>query len=125
MESPTKILLIGAAAAGLIALAGYGYEYHLASTLSNLEAKCVEEGKKESLAASFGGVMLCDRETLADLPESVGIQAEIVAAHNKVKYSDDWYYVVAIGVLAASAVPYIWYFLLRRIRELRNAIMGQ
>jgi len=33
--------------------------------------------------------------------------------------------VIAIGVLVLSAIPYAWYFLLRRIRELRDAIVGK
>lgn len=126
MKFPTKALLIGCAVAASVAAIGFGYEYHLGSKVSRLEAQCIEESKRGSPAAAFGknDALVCDRDTLAELPESVGIQAEIVAAHRKAKHHDDWYYGLAIGVLIFSSLPYLWYFLLQRIRELRNAIMG-
>lgn len=127
METPIKILVIGATVSGLIALSGFSYERHLDSKVSALEAKCIEEGKSEkTLAAGFSGILLCNAAELhrLDNGESKGIQAEIVAAQREVIYSNDWYYGLAAGLLLLSATPYAWYFLLRRIRELRNAIVG-
>jgi len=41
------------------------------------------------------------------------------------QYAVDWALPGAAFVLAFSALPWLWYFLLRRIQELRDAIAGK
>ncbi len=127
LEKPTIILLGGVLAAALAFGIGKANTYRLETNLRNLQTECTEEGKKETLAKSFGGVLICDPMDLY-LSESsknlhVGIQAKVVAAQKDVLRSEDWVLPVAIALLAISALPWFWYFLLRRIRELRDAIL--
>ena len=128
LEKPTIVLLGGILAAALIVGAGFANRYRLESNLRNLQAECIEEGKKETLAKSFGGVLICDPMELY-LSESqnphVGIQAKLVAAKGEVLETGEWFIPIAIAVLVISALPWSWYFLLRRIRELRETILGK
>lgn len=129
LEKPTIILVGGALAAALVFGIGKANTYRLEANLRNLQTECIEEGKKETLAKSFGGILICDPMDLY-LSESsknphVGIQAKVVAAQKDVFGSEKWFLPVAIVLLVMSALPWFWYFLLRRIRELRDAILGK
>ena len=129
LEKPTIILLGGVLTATLVFGIGKANIYRLKKNLRNLQTECIEEGNKEALVKSFGGVLICDPMDLY-LSESsknphVGIQAKLVAAQKDVLKSEDWFLPVAIVVLVISALPWLWYFLLRRIRELRDAILGK
>lgn len=127
LEKPTIILLGGVLAAALVFGIGKSYDYRLKANLRNLKTECVEEGKKETLAKSWPGVLVCDPMELylsdSSKTLAVGVQAKIVAAQKDVLESQDWFLPVAIALLAISALPWFWYFLLRRIRELRDAIL--
>lgn len=68
--------------------------------------------------------LVCDASTLARLGNNVGIQADIVKAHWAAIASRDWPIPAALFVLGVSVLPWLWYFLLRRIAELRAAIVG-
>src|SRR5688572_866901 len=116
LEKPTIILLGGFLAAALVFGIGKANNYRLEANVRNLQTKCVEEGKKETL---WPGVLLCDPMTLY-LSESskksegsktlpVGIQAKIVAAQEDLLQSQDWFLPVAIAVLAVGALPWFWY----------------
>jgi hypothetical protein len=73
--------------------------------------------------------LICDAEWLAsaerDSETLVGIQARFAAENRRLSDYERWPYVLAARVLAFSGVPWAWYFLLRRIRELRDAIIGK
>lgn len=96
--------------------------------MRNLEAECVEEGKRNKLE-SGRLTLICDAEWLAsterDSEALVGIQARLATEDRRLSDYERWPYVLAAGVLAFSGVPWAWYFLLRRIRELRDAIIGK
>jgi hypothetical protein len=34
-------------------------------------------------------------------------------------------YLIALGIIVIAGLPWSWYFLLRRIRELSDAILGR
>jgi hypothetical protein len=128
MDKPAKILLGGTICAAIIAAVGFANTHRLESKLRNLEAECVEEGKGDKLE-SGRFKLVCDAESLVDLERnsesSVGIQARVAAAKRQVLASESWPYILAAGVLVFSGLPWTWYFLLRRIRELRDAIIGK
>lgn len=115
MDKPIKLFLGGVICAAIIAAVGFANTHRLESKVRKLEAECVEEGKREKFES---GHLLCDVESLVGLEQSVGIQSRLAAAKREVSDSERWPYVVAAGVLVFSGVPWAWYFLLRRIREL-------
>ena len=80
---------------------GFANTDRLESKLQNLEAECVEEGKRDKLES--GRFKLpCDPESLVDLERnsepSVGVQARVAAAEREVLASERWPYVLAAGV---------------------------
>jgi hypothetical protein len=68
---------------------------------------------------------VCDAKLLVGNEEHKGIQAQIVQAQNDVMSSKEWPYSIALLVLLFSAIPWGWYFLLRRVQEIRNVIVGK
>jgi hypothetical protein len=52
-------------------------------------------------------------------------QSELLAAHEATTSSKPWPNLIALVLLAIGATPWLWYFLLRRIAELRSAISGK
>ncbi len=125
MKSSAKILLIGTAVAIIVAVAGLANTSRLESKVRDLEALCVEEGKKSEIAHL--ATMVCDAESLsADRFDNLkSIQLEVSNAHNDTKQSKEWPYILSLAILAISALPVAWYFLLGRIRELSNAVKGK
>jgi len=69
--------------------------------------------------------LLCDPVTLVELQSNVGIQAQITEAYYASRNATTDANVLALCVAILSVVPWLWYFLLRRIVELRNAIGGK
>jgi hypothetical protein len=128
MDKPAKMLLGGTICAAVVAAVGFTNTHRLESKLRNLEVECVEEGKRKKLE-SGRLTLICDAEWLAvaerDSEALVGIQARLAAVKREVSGFERWLYVLAVGVLGFSGVPWAWYFLLRRIRELRDAIIGK
>jgi hypothetical protein len=70
-------------------------------------------------------VLSCDSVTLeiGDAGDLKPVQMQILVAEAKSKYYD-WPARAAWVVALLSAVPWLWYFLLHRIAELRGAITG-
>jgi hypothetical protein len=128
MQRPTKILIGGATVAVLVAVAGVANTVHLESKIHELEATCIEEGK-HGLAKYPRVQLLCDAKDLVrletDSNPSTGVQAQIVSAQRADQDSRGWPYALAAVIIFLSALPWTWYFLLRRIRELRDAILGK
>ena len=69
--------------------------------------------------------LVCEPATLAMLGETAGLQKVIVGVYweSRRALSETW--PIALLVAALFAVPWFWYFLLRRIVELRNAVGGK
>jgi hypothetical protein len=69
--------------------------------------------------------LVCDRHELKNDAGAklVGLQAEIVAAHDATFDPRPWFY-ASLYLSAASAVPWVWYFLLRRVAEVKAAVSG-
>lgn len=127
MDRSSKIFLGGIICATVIVAIGFANTYRLESKLKKIEVECVTEGKQNKPTINFK--MICDVEDLIGLDRSseplVGIQADIVAAQRKVWKSKEGPYLAAAVVLVLAGIPWVWYFLLRRIRELRDAIAGK
>jgi hypothetical protein len=150
MDRPTKILACGALIAGVIAgfdVIGAAQHSRNVETLRHVRddavARCVAEGKaeKKPSADKFLSAespwevtrveMLCNPQTLIDLGgESIGVQKDLVSAQQNLDREESdgepapWPYLLAAMIFGLSLVPWAWYFLLRRIRELAAAIRG-
>lgn len=119
------MLLAGIGCATIISVASYANIQRLESKLGRLEAQCVEEGEKDTSEwAEFK--LVCEAgELMSSGITSVGIQVQIVKTQEEIWSSSEWLFFLAALVLLLSAIPWAWYFLLRRIRELRDAITGK
>ena len=128
---PTKIVALGVVLAALVIGGGKLNSHRIELKLRDLQADCHAEARQEDAMSpkSTGGhwETICDPEELEDLSlkETVGIQAQQLTALRELQASESWPIPTAIGVLFFSALPWVWYFLLRRIRELHDAITGK
>ena len=118
---------MGIVLAGITIAGGYLTSLRDESELASLVAKC----RSEASAAPKGpwldyqkAPLVCDPIVLSKLTagDAVGIQREIVESASS---SGEIYRIsiaVAILLFVGFSLPYAWYFLLRRIRELSGAI---
>lgn len=132
MDKTIRILIVGIAAAALVAGVGYVASLRAKSHVSDYVAQCQAENARTPPSKSKDGwedaPLICDPEILLERPgnsPSVGIQAQIVDTQRQGERWLEQATVIAIGVLILSAIPYTWYFLLWRVRELRDAIIGK
>ena len=145
MPIQKKLLIAAITILALTYAGGYSWHLHLSSELDRLQAECenmppfkprdlfsqnVEkrgDGPWEKYAQDSEeyAPRLCEPRELMNQAGLVGIQADIKRAYwDKRHFNDDdlLLFVVIAGLLA---LPWAWYFLLARIRELHNAIMGK
>lgn len=131
MDKPTKALIGGVICAVLVITGGIANNYWIESKVRSLEAECARPLAGTDMKPLQSGqhhfVPTCDFKTLLLLEQGglQGIQAEIVATQRQTSVSEYWTYIGALAVFLLSAIPWLWYFLLRRIRELREAILGK
>ena len=133
LDKSTKVLIVGAFAGALTYGLGQVRAHRLERRVQELQTACVAEGEAEAkgqgtfsaLANAFRGKLQCDPVELAKSGEHVGIQGQLAVAQRDVWRWSDWPFIVCIAILLACSLPWLWYFLLRRIRELREAITGK
>lgn len=145
MTKPSKLLLCGVALAVVIAVAGYfvarnqTQQWQAATAargeIDRRDKECAEswvknhqrkEGIDPDVDAAFAdleGEAACatDAGKLAREKADERGNAAIESAM-KVGY---WTSRLALGAFTVLALPWFWYFLLRRIAELRGAILGK
>ena len=84
--------------------------------------------KARALREDFGSIQTdpCQTEELAT-PFGKGREIEERLSNGKARLASIplGAYAAAIGILALSLLPWAWYFLLRRIREMGDAIRGK
>jgi hypothetical protein len=73
----------------------------------------------------FSGKMTCDPLELARSGSYPGIQGQLAAAERDVLRWASWPQISGIAIPLMCSLPWLWYFFLRRIRELREAIVGK
>ena len=116
MKRSTWILVVGFIAAGVLLAAGASNTHRLLAQ----RRLCVPQASDELLtwhppAEEFEDVAACIKKKLrGELPSLAVISA-----------SEKWPRVAAAIVAILGALPWAWYFLLRRIAELRAAIGGK
>ena len=150
MQKPTKFFLAGILAALIVSCAGYIWAGHLETRLDVLRTHCTNDLKTKydkekqeneirkpstpqrpltGWESSFvpdspASSPVCDSWALRALGNLEGVQKEFVDAQDLV-YRINMYPFWAGVILFFSAIPWAWYFLLRRLKELREAILGK
>jgi hypothetical protein len=56
-----------------------------------------------------------------------GVQAKLVSAYHDLRSQESSarFFLIAAVIVGVSALPWLWYFLLRKIRELEDVIAGK
>jgi hypothetical protein len=129
MDKSIKILLSGIVCAGIIASGQIFYNRSLENKLNQLKAECIAEDiaeKEKTPGSRFQ--LICDPEELEGVEvKGEGVQAKLVSTYRDLhrEESSSRFFLVAAAIMGVSALPWLWYFLLRRIRELRDVIVGK
>lgn len=133
LEKPTKILLSGIALAMVVIIAGHGILIlYRKADLSALVQKCESEAATDKSKATGNWKkfsFICDpklldrTETGHRLPS--GVQGEIIRAKGHIYSPSDTVMLLGIGLALVFSLPFFWYFLLRRIKELRDVLVGK
>ena len=129
MERPLKLLLGGFATSALLFAVGQGLVAHLESKVRRLEADCLKEFPP-SLRATQEWAVLCDAKELhaKRLPHAlpaIDVQHQLVAAQQDVLRVERAVLPLAAVTCVFLALPWTWYFLLRRLREVASAIANR
>ena len=105
---------------------------HLETRLNEVQLRCQAEDKRES---DYPGNLICDPKELVKLSirqegtletsPLVGIQARLAEIHQRILDFTPWPLRIAFGLLIFSTLPWVWYFFLGRVRELREAVIGR
>jgi hypothetical protein len=133
LDKPAKILIGGVVIGALTYGLGQWNTHRLEQKVLQLQRTCVAENQAEenkqgpwsALTGIFTTKATCDPGELAGSNDSTGIRGDLAAAERDRQgwVSRASWSALAIAVL--SSVPWFWYFFLRRIRELREAIVGK
>jgi hypothetical protein len=140
MKKPSVFLVAGLASAALLWIAGTLYTRSLTRHEAELETQCRNSAPAQG-EPDVGFVPFCDWKSIqgsyATTPgrvydpdvlaayAPVGVQREILDAHQAVVASKAWPLPAVLTLFAVGVIPWLWYFLLRRIAELRAAIGGK
>ena len=133
LDKPTKIIICGIFAGALVYGLGEMNTLRLERRVQELQRVCVAETEAEakkqgafsSLANIFSGKATCDPVELARSDGYVGIQGQLAAAERDALRWANWPTILAIAIWSGCSLPWVWYFFLRRVRELREAIVGK
>jgi hypothetical protein len=133
LDKPAKILIGGIIAGALIYGLAEMNTFRLERRVHELQMACVAETEAEAkkqgtlsaLASIFSGKMTCDPVELARSDSYPGIQGQLAAAERDVLRWASWPQISGIAIPLMCSLPWLWYFFLRRIRELREAIAGK
>jgi hypothetical protein len=133
LDKPAKILFGGIFAGTLIYGLGVMHSSHLERRVQELQKACVAETEAEAkkqgtfsaLASMFSGKMTCDPIELARSDSYTGVQGQLATAERDLLRWDSWPQTSGIAILLLCSLPWLWYFLLRRIHEFREAVLGK
>ncbi len=149
MDKPTKALILGVLVGAFAAGAGLMNSHRLERKVQELQTRCLaqqeiaedfEQFRKE--ANTPGGysavpppppgflseeaILRCEPIMLArSNAKLVGTRQELATAQREIWQWRQWSISGGLAIAVFFALPWVWYFLLRRIRELREAIIGK
>lgn len=128
---PTKFLIVGVLLAAAVSAVGYGVTTFKLAHVDTLITQCQTEHKRVPVSKAEpwrSDPLVCDpndlRRTMLH-SSLVGVQAQIVKGHSAASTWFERSLYLAGVLLVLFAVPYAWYFLLRRIREFGDAVSGK
>jgi hypothetical protein len=143
MDKHLKIVIAGTAIAAAISttcaiannIKTAQHDQHivmLGTAVEDLKTKCMKESEANQAKYHQGyghDPLVCDPDELKSM-DSGGIHKELEDAQKAVdaeRYQNpiEWPYVLSAVILITSMLPWCWYFLIRRIRELSDAIRGK
>jgi hypothetical protein len=133
LDKSVKILIGGIFAGALIYGLGEMNTFRLERKVQELQRACVAETEAEAkkqgtlsaLTSIFSGKATRDPVELARSDGYPGIQGQLAAAERDVLRWANWPQISGIAISLMCCFPWLWYFFLRRIRELREAILGK
>src|SRR5437867_8102943 len=127
MTPPSKLFALGLLASLICLGAGRIVVMQTSSHLRSLVGACHAESEKAQHSNSTipweKDPLVCDPQELAVVSAPVGIQAQIASTYKRLSTYTAWAWLIPSFIVAVSAVPFLCDFLLRRIRELRGAIV--
>ncbi len=96
-----------------------------------LRAKCAAESEESTKSGKGWGhdPLVCDQKKLS-YAGLTGIQKDLSEKQKEIDVEHQYYpmellYLIALGVFVIAGLPWSWYFLLRRVREVSDAIRGR
>jgi hypothetical protein len=133
LDKPTRILIIGILAGASIYGFGQMNARRLERRVQELHRACVAESQAQAekqgtwsaLTNIFGPRFECDPVELARSGAHIGIQGQIAAAERDALWWADWPLIACVAIQLACCLPWLWYFFLRRVREVREALVGR
>ncbi len=151
MDKPTKALILGVVVGALAAGVGLTNSHRLERKLQELQTSCVAEHEKEAKTPGGSSAVpppppgfvleekeaktpgqaidfkpICDPVELGRFNgKLVGTQEELASAQHELWQWEQWPISVGLPITVFFALPWVWYFLLRRVRELREALIGK
>ena len=147
MDKPTKSLILGTGVGLFIVAGAYAVAVYETSHITRLVEQCkskpvvhgyeprsevekLHDGEKATSRAWEPPEVKadrCDPAALARLGTDglLGVQKEIAVAQSNLGVKVNSALWAAGAIFALFSLPFVWYFLLRRIRELSNAIAGK
>jgi len=128
MKSPAKLLMSGVILGGVTLGVGQIRVWQLEKRIEELRIECVRESKGTIEESSIQFELLCDpKDLLRSETETAapGIQGTLVHAQRSLNRWKEIPIFLGVGLLLILSVPWCWYFLLRRIKELSAAIAGK
>jgi hypothetical protein len=123
--SPTKFLIVGIIFAALVFGGGHALTWYFEMKLSDAVAKCEADSRSNAVPVEERGKAVCDPKLLAILNEDAKDLGEIANLDHQKRDTAEWTIGITAALVLFSTLPWTWYFLLRRIRELRDSVAGQ
>jgi hypothetical protein len=96
-----------------------------ATCVAETEAEATKQGTLSALASIFSRKMTCDPVELAQSEGYTGTRGQLAEAERNVLAWNRWPQILGIAITLLCSLPWLWYFFLRRIRELREAVFGK
>lgn len=128
MEKPTLVLGLGLLLAGAVASGQALVEHRYEKKLSDAIKVCAaHRPAKEEGKPWLDIQLICDTEYFYGHMQDAWVtpQLEVRDALEARDRISRWPYALALCIALLTALPWTWYFLLRRIAELRTAIAGK
>jgi hypothetical protein len=115
----TKILISGLLVAVVVLVVGQANTNRIERRLGKLVADCLAEPTGETEGSPFDRLAECDPRATP----SERIQSEIVKTQRELSNAQQWVFPGALVIAILSALPWIWYFPLPRIRKMWQSVV--